>query len=85
MEKQTFKVFNEHARILIYFSEKMGGADIEEAIQEMYILYKENKAHEWPSPFLREHLIDVTRDTHDFWLDERGGWLMELASVVGRF
>ena len=84
MEKQTFKVFNEHARILIYFTEGMSESDIEEVIQDMYVMYKENKAHEWPSSFLKEHLQDVKRDTHDFWLDERGIWLMEVASAAVR-
>lgn len=77
--KQDFKVFNEHARILIYFSEKMSESDIEELIHDLYVMYKES-VYDWPSQFIKWHFSEITRDTHDFWLDDRGVWLMDIAS-----
>lgn len=77
--KQNFKVFSQHARILIYFSEQMSETDIEEHLQEWYVMYKES-SYEWPSQFIKWHFSEITRDTHDFWLDDRGEWLMDVAS-----
>jgi hypothetical protein len=78
-EKQDFKVFSEHARILVYFSEGMSSAEIDEHLNEWYAMYKES-SWEWPSQFIKEHFSGITRDSHNFWLDDRGVWLMEVAS-----
>lgn len=73
----TFEHFKSVSEIAVYFSEKMDRQDIEEVMNELYELYREMNYHE-PIDFLKFHLIkeQVNRDTHDFWLDPKGMFIV---------
>jgi hypothetical protein len=66
-----YKEFKSIIEIAMYFSESMSLSEIEEYIQDWYVYYKESKftdVREWIEFWFK----DVSRDTHEYWIDQRG-------------
>lgn len=83
MKHKAFEEFNAVVIIAVHFADKMSTADISEVVNDWYILYKEMR-YEEPIDFLTFHLpsAEVNRDTHDFWLDNRGLMILYLQTRV---
>jgi hypothetical protein len=69
--KSTFDQFKKIVMIIVFFSEKMDLEEINECLQDWYVLYKEAGDYGIVE-YMKQHLQDVNRNSHDFWLDERG-------------
>lgn len=78
--KSTFEQFNKMVIIIVFFSEKMDLEEINNCIQDWYVLYKEAGDYGIVE-YMKQHLQDVNRNSHDFWLDERGLLLLEVQST----
>ncbi len=76
---KTFKEFEAIARVAVHFADKMDRVYVDEMLREWYELYLGMKFPE-PLDFLKFHLPadEVNRDTHDFWLDEKGLMILYL-------
>lgn len=73
----TFEQFAERMQIAVYFSDKMDSDEIFAHMSDWYVMFKKTK-HQDEIEWIKEHLQDVNRNTHDFWLDMRGLLLLEL-------
>ncbi len=78
--KLPFSDFKSTMFVAIHFSDSMSTADIDEVINDLYVLYKELRYND-AIEFLKFHMpiAEVNRDTHSFWLDEKGLFLLHHA------
>lgn len=83
MKHQNFPEFKATAMIIVHFVDKMSIDGVDEMLQDWYELYKGMKYYD-VIEFFQFHLnpSEVNRDTHDFWLDDRGLYLMHVAKNV---
>jgi len=76
--KLTFQEFKKVCLIAVYFSEGMDLEEIDEVINDWFVIYKESGFDD-PVHFLEyQQLVDVTRNTHSFWLSPSGVMLLKL-------
>jgi len=70
--KATFKEFKDICLIIVYFRDDMGIDEINDLINDWYIMYKDSKYDDPVEYITLCQLPDVTRDSHPFWIDPRG-------------
>jgi hypothetical protein len=70
--KATFKEFKDICMIIVYFCEETGMEEINDLINDWYTMYKESRYDDPVEYMTLVQLPDVTRDSHHFWLDQRG-------------
>lgn len=84
MEKAKYNDFKETVMIAVEFSEGNSTEDIDDLCQDWYVIYKESNTVD-PIQWIEDHFsLGVSRDTHSFWLSERGLMLFRMAKEIDK-
>lgn len=79
----NFETFKNTVEIGMHFVDNMDSEEIRQHMQDWYVLYKEMRYYdvqEWLN--FQFNNDEVTRDTHDFWLDKKGMMILFLQSRI---
>lgn len=71
MKHKNFEEFKAVMIILMHFDDNVSTSEINEYLQEWYVMYKEATYHD-PKEWAEFWFSSVNRDEHDFWIDPGG-------------